>query len=158
MIPKINYNFKSMLLLTKESVEVIKTKLNDYESQLVQIFGNSQIELVFHSSILERKHPIFGNLEIYFAVLNSLLHYKLKQITRAGNITNRNGFPIKFQFLNVAEQFHKDSNIFDRPKELSSGYLTHRSNKALENLTKIYNKKINKLKTSKFLKGGGSSS
>ena len=144
---KINYNFKSKLLLTRESVQSIKDNLQKYESQLVEIFGNSKIDTIYHSSILERKHKHFPNLDMHFCVLNSILFHKLKQITREQKVTNCFKKPIKFVFINVSEQFHSHSpTIFSRPGELNSGYMTHRSSQALEALTKIYNSKINKSK------------
>ena len=151
------YDFKrDPLLLTKESQIIIQNKLNQYELQLREIFGNSNIETIYHSSILERKHPNFPNLDMYFTVLNSILHNKLKQITTRGELVNKSNIPIRISFLNVSEQFHKAPNqnqLFNRHQEIQSGFLTHRSPKALTELTEMYNNKINRLKLSKFATG-----
>lgn len=145
---KVNYHFKSKLLLTRESVQYIKNRLQDYELQLLEIFGNSKIETIYHSSILERKHKYFPHLDMYFCVLNSILFHKIKQMTRETRIFNVHKIPIKFVFINVSEQFHSNlPNTFDRTNELRTGFITHRSRQALESLTKLYNEKINKSRT-----------
>ena len=149
---KARYKYRNKRLLEDSSVKKILEKLEEYIKQLQFIFGKSNVEVIFHSSVLERKIKYFPSLDMYFAVLNSLLFRVLRETTARGSLKNKHNKSIKIVYVNVTSQFHSDNNIFDRPKEIGSGCLVHRSNEALEDLSIMYRDEISRIRNSKVLK------
>ena len=135
---KANYSHRGVYLLTKDSTAYLNERLDEYTTISRDLFEGTALTTVYHSSVLERIHKDFPNLDIYFAILNALLFRHLNNLSRNQSIVNRSGQPIQFVYLKASTQFFSSEVIFNRPRELRSGYLTHRTKTALSNLTKIY--------------------
>lgn len=130
---KAHFNHNSLTLLHKKSVRFIKWRLRVYLDQLADLFRNSSAQVVYHLSILERLMPLlYPNLPMYMAVLNSFLFSTLKRAV----IYNRFGQKIRFQFVNVATQFHGegDPSILFQDKEINKGIMVHRTTDAYKEI------------------------
>ena len=119
-----------------------------YMDVLRDIFGNSNLEVVYHSSVLERLDRGVPHLDMLFAILNSYLQAALKKI----KIYNRAGKLIMFRFISVTSQFHQAKNKLSLfpDKEKRRGVCVHRTFGAYQQLFE----KMHKLITSSCVAQG----
>ncbi|MEC9321889.1 MAG: hypothetical protein VX869_06920 [Chloroflexota bacterium] len=104
-------------LIAEGAMKRLEERVDNYITQLKGIFAETPAVTVYHTSVLERRYPDYDrdHLDILFAVLNSLLHVKLFQ----AEATNSRGEPIKFRFIRLTSQYHRDGGFMDfRPDEL----------------------------------------
>ena len=101
-----DYNFHKLSLLHHKGDVYITRKMKLYMDVLRDMFGNSNLEVVYHSSVLERLDRGVPHLDMLFAILNSYLQAALKKI----KIYNRSGKLIIFRFISVTSQFHQAKN------------------------------------------------
>ena len=96
---------------THEFKQHIMKKFDDYRNILLPILKKSCLKKVFHSSVLERVHFNTVGLDIYFAILNSVLKNSLQKWSEEGCFKNRYDEPIEFEFVNVSDQFHSTHDL-----------------------------------------------
>ena len=136
---KIEFSPKKHCILGKDGVNFIQEKVKEFGDILVDIYGGTNFENVFISSILERRLNQIPYLELYFCYINHFLMKLIAKMTQERKIFNVNLKPIKWHYINVSHQFFNAENpvtIF------RGGDLTHRSLPAMEELCHIYMQKI----------------
>ena len=153
------WNAHKFLLVKDSSSRYLTAHLRNYAETLKDIFRQTGMTKVYHSSVLERQYMKCDrtHLEILFAALNSYLHDILKDL----DVTNKNGIPVEFKFINVAWQYYSAENFdcfrhseihrvqrekwhrqkFNRVRDSEAG-LAHRSLSSLTQLLDFYYSKL----------------
>lgn len=131
---KCNYDAISRKSLTKESRHHMNAQFDIYKNILKSILLQTDIETLYHSSVLERLNPRYPHLDLLFAILNSYLLYHLNLWTKKHTFKNKHGKSIKCVFLSATHLFHLQASpqsLFC-PKELKrGGEVTHRTPDAI---------------------------
>ena len=143
---KIFFNPNRVGLFPRVSEIFIKNKVNNYMEIIVQKYKQSSFKIVYHSSVLERVY--FSKLqhaEIYIALINFYINAYIKNLNKK-QVKNRDGIPIQFKFINVAEQFHKEKSENKRGlfkySDVQNKRYVHRKVKAWKELMSMYLKVI----------------
>ena len=143
---KINPRFNKTNYFSTTAVCHIKKRVQTYVENLVQIYKNSDVEFVFHVSILERVYKpthVLRNCNLYFAYANFFLKRelnKLNGVDLSDRVMNRAGKSISWHFINVARQFYKakdQESLFmkwERDNYTKNRYLIHRSREAMDEI------------------------
>lgn len=146
---KCDYNVFTEKSWTKTTRLHIFAQFKKYEKILKPILGNSPIEILHHSSILERLNPKIPNLDLYFAILNSVLEHFLKRWTKNKAFKNKHGKAIVCRFVSVKDQFfnakfkYRDQTSLFTFTDIEKGKeLTHRNAKAMDELARKWSAKV----------------
>lgn len=153
---KQNLNIFNTNLCKRDFQQHLLKKFEIYESLLLPIFKETKINIVHHSSILERLHSNIENFDMYFSIVNSVLHFVLNKWTQSGNFKNKFNQPIQFRFVNVSEQIHSKNSIPEKIsifrlkeiekcnglKERNNTELVHRDKNAYYELADLWIKNI----------------
>ena len=140
---KANYDAFAHKPLLKESRLHLECQFLKYEEILKPILAKSNLESIYHSSVLERMNSKYPYLPFYFAILNSFLKKYLKLWNNNKTFVNKNGKPIRCNFINVADQFHLAENpikLFIKREVVAGGELTHRTHEAYDKLAAKWRK------------------
>lgn len=145
---KINFSPKKHYVLEATGLKNVKARMTDFGKIIESLFSGSNFDRVFISSLLERQIPELDHLEVYFAHLNHFLRNLVVGMDGKGkgSVLNIRREPIRFYFVNVAEQFFevkkdKVAGLF-RPRERASKKLTHRNIRSLENICHSFVKEV----------------
>ena len=147
---KIYFSPKRHRVVSSENQQLIRLNVLKYVELIKDLYKESVVEFVFVSSLIERTHVCFENLEIYFALINYLLGVEITKLNKGSGIFNRNSKLIQWQFINVSGQFFKAKNrklIFRE----SSNDLIHRSIPCMCDIFDIYLQDIHKTLAAKKL-------
>ena len=109
------------------------------------ILKSSTLEVLHHSSVLERLNPKIPYLNLYFAILNSVLEKNLEIWTKKGTFKNKFGKCIVCKFVNVKEQFFLRADprsIFQKSEVEDDKELTHRNDDAMDELVAIWRSSV----------------
>ena len=126
---------------TKSLRVQIQARFEEYRDILKSMLARSSLEVFHHSSVLERLNPEIENLDLYFAILNSVLEHSLIKWSRNEVFTNRHGKPIRCEFVNVKESFCLASDakrLFRSGEVRAGGELTHRNDVAMDEVADIW--------------------
>lgn len=138
---KCNYDAYAEKPLKKEARLHLEGQFDKYAEILKPILEKSVLEVLHHSSVLERINPDIPYLPLYFAIFNSVLKRYLDTWTKKKTFLNKFGKPIVCKFVSVREQFFME----DDPTSLfteKSGELTHRTDEAMDRLIAIWRRKL----------------
>lgn len=119
----------------------VQTRFEEYRDIMKSVLARSSLEVLHHSSILERLNPNIENLDLYFAILNSVLEHSLIKWSRNEVFTNRHGKPIRCEFVNVKESFCMASDpkrLFLSHEVRLGGELTHRNDVAMDKVADVW--------------------
>ena len=145
--PRRRSNFlpNKTVIFGKTSREFIHQQVKLYVTELVNLYRDSEFELVFHSSVLERKyfHEKLENIDAYFAYFNYWIRMEIENLNRE-KIMNRNQIAIVWKFINVSSQFFNSNSPrkLYRWKEAKTGNCVHRNLNSLHELVDKYLKYI----------------
>ena len=143
---RISPHFNKKMFISKAASMHIKERVRSYVRNVIEIYENSDVEFVFHVSILERLYKsnhVLEKCNLYYAYANFYLKKELQKLNGLdpGNrVINRSGKVIGWHFVNVASQFYKakqPKNLFLK-KERNSGRMVHRNKEAMEELVEMY--------------------
>lgn len=142
---KCEYNIFAERSWTKTTRKHLMEQFGKYEDILKPVLKKSTIEVVHHSSVLERLNPNIPNLDMYFAILNSVLEYFLAKWTKNQVFKNKCGKPVICKFVSVREQFFLRSDkisVFSAGEVTGGGELTHRNEDAYDELAGMWRSKV----------------
>ena len=121
--------FSSSCPLRKECRIHLEDCFKAYKKKLQHILSTSELEFILHCSVLERLNPNHPHLDLLYAILNSYLSHNLSCWSKTGDIKNKFGKSISFNFINAQRLFHKyddPRNIFDPDEVEEKEEITHR--------------------------------
>ena len=142
---KCNYDVYEEKALKKPAKDHINKQFLRYEEILKNILKKSSLEVIHHSSILERINPAIPYLPLYFAILNSVLKKHLENWTKNETFKNKHGKPISCRFINVSKPFFSrtdPSSIFIAREVFKQKELTHRTDKVLDEIAAIWRSEV----------------
>ena len=148
-LEKANYEVSVYKPLTRDDRKHIEEQFAIYSSFLKNLLKNTELEIFYHSSVLERINPKVKYLPLYFAIMNSILKHNMKVWSLNETFKNKFGNPIKCQFVCVRQQFFVPSpeSLFceselSKFKRNQNIELTHRNEKSLDKLVSIWTKAL----------------
>ena len=106
--------FQSSCPLEREGRIHLQDQFKAYKEILKLILSTSDLETVFHCSVLERLNNEHHHLDLRYAILNSYLSHNLSRWSKTGDIKNKHGKSISFNFINAQRLFHK----YDDPRSI----------------------------------------
>jgi hypothetical protein len=149
---KSNFNPRKHRCLGKDAHDLVKKRVKTYVSNLVEIYADSELEYVFHVSILERiceKDTYLKNCNIYYAYANHFLKIELGRLNGVNRVKNRGGNYITWNFVAVSKQFFEanDPKYLFKSYERENGWMVHRTKEAMEALVEMYLAEVYKVLT-----------
>ena len=143
---RVNLPFRTKILFNSTAEHILK-QVQTYLGKIKKIVSQCTFDVVGHGSMLERHWPGLGyeNLDMLFGHINCYLRHEIKDL----DVKNKNGKQVKFEFVNVSEQFHRakmDDNVKSlfRENEAKSGIMTHRNEVAMREILEKYMEFVNK--------------
>ena len=133
------FNVFNEKFFTKNFRLHIFSEFENYKSILKPVLEQSTIKIVHHSSVLERLNPEILHLDLYFAILNSVLRHFLRKWTEEECFKNKKGEPIIFNFINVSKNFHSvedKTSIFCKFEVENNKELVHRKKFHMDKIAK----------------------
>ena len=113
---KISFNiFKENIWKPQFRIHILE-QMKKYGDILRPILAKTSLEIVHHSSVIERLHFEIVNLDLYFAIINSVLQHFLVKWTDEKSFQNKFGKDIKFQFVSVKKQLHFSDKFEEKVK------------------------------------------
>ena len=123
----------------------VQSQFAVYENILQSMLSQSSVKVLHHSSVLERLNPKIEYLNLYFAIINSVLERSLTRWTKEEVFKNKFGCSISCKFVNVKELFYMapDPERLFISKEIIAGKeLTHRTDVAIDEVADIWSSAV----------------
>ena len=135
-------------IISDSDLSYVKNQVRAYLAVLTKLISDSEVQYIFHSSILERFYTnTSGWLCIipYFNIINFCLRDCLAELNSPDmrvRILNRNGYPTTWHFSDVAEQIQTllDDGVTVRHifNPSPQGRLIHRKISAMSQIVRIH--------------------